>query len=144
MTIIVYCLNAAVSDTTLMAIVVNFISGVFEDNVLDIEYLQYEIPKHVDGWRSTACVRNMTPRAHDTWKSLEKQQKHLPGFMPPSEKGEVVRMLLWIVTEKASRHITFSSDAFCIAILLEEMGFELLRTGQAEDEFDESYIAVVL
>jgi hypothetical protein len=142
MIIIVACLDVAVSNTTLLAIVVEFISRVLGDNVLDIKYLQHEILKHVEGWRSTACVRNMPPRVHNIWRSLESQNKHLPGFMPKGKMDEVVRILLWIVTGKTERTFTASSDVFCLAVLLEEMGFEMLRTGLAQDEFDESYITI--
>ncbi|MCJ1226464.1 hypothetical protein MMC12_003116 [Toensbergia leucococca] len=143
MTIIVVCLDQVVSNTMLQIIVGEFITRLFEDSTLDLEYLQHEIPTHIQGWRSTACVRDMVAKAQHTWKALEYQQQHLPGFAPPDEKEEIIQMLLWIVIGKSARYSTASTDVFSLTILLGEMGFDLLKTGLPSDRFDESYAVAV-
>ena len=143
MTIIVACLDVVVSNSVLRTIVVDLVTRIFEESTVEIEYLQHEIPEHIEGWRSTACIRSMVVRAQHTWKLLEEQRFHLPGFAPAGESEEIVEMLLWIVTGESFRYSTSSSDAFCLAILLQDLGFDLLRTGRSGDTFDEAHLVVI-
>ena len=144
MTILVTCLDQAVSNTSLTAIITEVSVHIFSDKVLEMEYLEHEIPQHIEGWRSIGCVRKMSVRASGFWQRLEKDGRHLPGFVPESDCDELVRMLVWLTIGRTSDYVTSSGDAFSLAMLLQEMGVELLRTGSIEDHFDESTIVVRL
>ena len=143
MTTIVACLDVMVVNSVLHNIVLQLLIRVFEDNSLGVEYLEHEIPNHIQGWRSTACVRGMISNAQSIWRTLEEQGRHLPGFAPPSEGEEIIRMLHWLLTGKSARYSTSSSDAFSLAVLLADLGFDLLRTGNPDDIFSEANVAVI-
>lgn len=144
MTILVTCLDQAVSNTALTAIITEVSMNIFSDKVLEMDYLQFEIPQHIEGWRSIGCVRKMSLRASGIWQRLERDGRHLPGFVPESDCDELIRMLEWLTIGTTPEYVTSSGDAFSLAMLLQEMGLELLRTGTLEDHFDESTIAVRL
>ncbi|RYN62411.1 hypothetical protein AA0118_g5388 [Alternaria tenuissima] len=144
MTILVTCLDQAVSSAALTAIITEVSMNIFSDKVLEMDYLQFEIPQHIEGWRSIGCVRKMSLRASGIWQRLERDGRHLPGFVPESDCDELIRMLVWLTIGTTPEYVTSSGDAFSLAMLLQEMGLELLRTGTLEDHFDESTIAVRL
>jgi hypothetical protein len=142
MILIVVCLDETVTEQTLQSIIVNFTEALFASSTLEIEYLQHEIPQHIKGWRSTACVRMMVPRARDIWRTLEREKKHLPGYIPDSEKDEVVRFLQWLVIGGSATFTTASSDVYSLAILLSQMGFDCLRTSSQGESFPDTYAVV--
>jgi hypothetical protein len=144
MTILVTCLDQMVSNASLVSIVTEVSVHIFSDKVLEMEYLQHEIPQHIEGWRSIGCVRKMSNRASAIWQKLGKDGVHLPGFVPESDCDELIRMLVWLTIGHTAEYVTTSGDAFSLAKLLQEMGIELLRTGTVADTFDESTIVVRL
>ena len=148
MTIIVAGLDTSVSNVLLESIVVEFTSQLFHDSILDMEYLQHEIPQHINGWRSAAATRNMAPRARQIWDGLESQAKHhLPGFIPANEKEDIVRFLIWLTIGKTPEMTTTSSDVYSLATLLSEIGFDSLRLFDTPDSrraaLDESVCALI-
>ena len=146
MTIITCCLDVASSNAFLKEIIVALAIRIFENKAeTDIkEYLQYEIPEHIQGWRSAACAREMSKKARMKWAALEACQSRLPGYIPSNEAEEVTQFLYWLVATKTASFSTASSDVFSLAILLQEMGFDLIRVGKPNDTFDESIAAVIL
>ena len=144
MTLIVVCLDVAVSSSLLQSVVVDFSSALFEDSILEPEYLQLEIPTHIKGWRSSAAIRRMPKRAQAIWDDLEgRETHHLPGNVPENEKEHLVRFLLWLVTGSAQIFITNSSDIHSLAVLLGDMGFDHLKTGEKNSLFDERFHVLV-
>ena len=143
MTIIVACLDAMMANSVLNDVVVQLLIRMLADNAFNVEYLQQEIPNHIQGWRSTACVRGMVLKAQDDWRTLEEQGRHLPGLVPLNEGEEIIQLLHWLITGKSARYNTSSSDAFSLAVLLADLGFDLLRTGYPGDMFGEANIVVI-
>jgi hypothetical protein len=143
MTIIVTCLDAAMSSSDVKTIIVGIMMRLFQEEALNVEYLEHEIPQHVEGWRSTGITRNMVPKARHTWADLERKGSHLPGYIPSGDAEELVRFLYWLVVGVAKTFSTASSDTFSLAKLLQEMGFDLLRTGLPTDSFDEAFTVVI-
>lgn len=144
MTLLVTCLDQAVSNASLVAIVTELALNIFADKDNQLEYLQLEVPQHIEGWRSIGCVRKMSIRASEIWQRLGRERHHLPGFVPESDCDEIVRTLVWLVIGTTASYATSSGDAFSVAKLLQEMGVDLLRTGTMEEQFDESTIVVRL
>jgi hypothetical protein len=143
MTLIVVCLDQAVYPDAVQEIVTETTLLIFSDKILETEYLRHEIPKHIEGWRSITHVRKLHPRASTFWRSLERDGRHLPGFVPRSDSEELIRLLAWISVGISSEYRTNSSDAFSLAMMLQEMGLDILRTGTVDDHFDESFIVVI-
>jgi hypothetical protein len=146
MTVVTGCLDVAASSKLLQEVVVALTIRLFENKTADdiAQYLQYEIPQHIQGWRSAACAREMSKAAREKWAKLEKGNVHLPGFIPSNETEELVNFLHWLVGTKETSFMTASSDIFALAQLLQDMGFDLIRTGVVDDVFDESVAAVIL
>ncbi|KAK4958130.1 hypothetical protein LTR10_004555 [Elasticomyces elasticus] len=149
MTLIVAALDVSVSNRLLESIVVEYTGSLFKDSILDVEYLQHEIPQHIRGWRSAATVRNISPRARSIWHRLENQKNHhLPGFIPDHEEGEIVRFLVWLTTGETPNFCTSSSDLHSLATLLADIGFDRLRTHEDKDDSmqdsDESICTLII
>lgn len=150
MTIMVVCLDQAVSNESLKQIITDVTIDIFADKVLELDYLRHEIPQHIEGWRSIGCVRKMTTRASLYWDQLRRDGHHLPGFVPTEDCDEIVRFLTWLTVGSSMEHVTASSDTFSLAMLLQEMGVALLRTSVASrtdenlNQFDESYVVAKL
>lgn len=146
MTIITCCLDVATSNALLRKVITALAIRMFENKAeTDIkEYLQYEIPEHIQGWRSAACAREMSKKARIKWATLEAHQRRLPGYIPSNEAQELTQFLYWLVATKTASFSTASSDVFSLAILLQEMGFDLIRVGKPTDLFDEGIAAVIL
>ena len=133
MTLIVAALDISVSNTFLFSIVLEFSEQLFRESILDMEYLQHEIPLHIIGWRSAATTRNIAPRARQIWDRLEQSKHHLPGFIPTNEREEIVRFLIWLTIGETQEMTTNSSDVYSLATLLSEIGFDLLHAFNTED-----------
>lgn len=133
MTLIVAALDAAMNTNTLHDIVLKFLEVMFQESPVGVEYLQCEATQHIQGWRSSACVRGLLSKAIHVWGALEKNGKHLPGKVPHEEQHDVRRLLLWLVTEKTWTFSTTSSDVFSIAAILQELGMEIVLTEDPDD-----------
>ncbi|KAF2256116.1 hypothetical protein BU26DRAFT_557591 [Trematosphaeria pertusa] len=142
MTIVVSGLDASLQVGDMRKVMSSFLTALFEEQVDGLDYLQRELPQHIQGWVSAAVVRNITRRARQEWATLLERKLRLPGMMPSEEKDEVVRFLIWLVgarKQKENRRFeTASSDVFCLAFVLESLGLDLLRGVAIEKEELES------
>lgn len=143
MTLITACLEAVMASKCVKIVICDLISKLFADATEPgfEEFLQRDILMHIEGWRSTAIVRMISPRARDIWDKLEKQGDHLPGFIPEQENQELARMLVWIVVKGEDTFYTNSSDLYSVAFMLAELGFDLLRV--AVEKADSKPLGVV-
>lgn len=139
MTLITACLDATLTARSVASVICGFVARLFTDKMpLDIEeYISREIPQHISGWRSTATVRKICPRAQDIWSKLEKQGVHQPGYIPEEEIEELIRMLFWLVSKDSDVFYTTSSDIYSLGIMLAELGFEPLRPTTEKKEHAE-------
>lgn len=96
-----------------------------------------------DGWRSAACAREIANKARIKWADLEKQKRRLPEVIPHNESMELVRFLEWLIVMKENAFSTASSDVFALAMLMQDIGFDMMGTFKAGERFDESVAAVI-
>jgi hypothetical protein len=151
MTLVIATLDAAIGPSYVHQFVSSFLSRLFEDSPDGMEYLVRETPQHVQGWRSSACVRGIIAKAELLWKQLAQRGEHWPGWIPSADCGEVMRLLVWLTTEKSPLFTTASSDAFCLAIVLSEIGIKQITAVKTRTsncnlniDADESVIRVAL
>ena len=148
MTLIAATLDAALSLSNLRKVMAAFLTTLFEEQVDGLEYLQHELPQHIQGWLSSACVRSITGRAHDEWRFLADRNFHPPGLIPNDDSGEITRLLTWIAGTgpqgRETRFETSSSDVLAIAMVLNTIGLDLLKVGGGSDDLDENHIVVKL
>ena len=142
MALIAAALDAALDSRLLRKILSEFLAKLFEESVIGEEYLHREAKYHIQGWLSVAFVRGITWKARAVWNNLATLRKHQPGFIPESDHGDLFRLLLWIATGESRAFHTSSSDTFCIAKVLEEIGVEVRTTEEASQRWDESQIVV--
>ena len=81
------CMNLAISG---------FLTALFEEHVDGLEYLQRELPLHIQGWMSAAVMRNIVTKSRAAWESTLEQKLRLPGYIPEGDIGEIVRFLVWL------------------------------------------------
>ena len=145
MTIVTCCLDVAVSNSLLKEVVVALLTKIFENKAKDdiTYYLRSGIHEHIDGWRSAACAREMANKSRAKWVELEKQKRRIPGFIPQLEKKELVCFLQWLIATKENSFFTASSDVFALAMLMQDIGLDMLGVFQAGEPFDKSVAAVV-
>ncbi|KAL9080513.1 MAG: hypothetical protein Q9157_000747 [Trypethelium eluteriae] len=127
MTLIIAALDAAVEPRQVRRLVTDFLCKMFEDTPDGIEYLLREIPHHIQGWRSSACVRGLLKKADNVWTELGIQGQHWPGWIPELDYREIIRLLLWLSTTTELQLSTSSSDAFGFALVLHELGLDQIR-----------------
>lgn len=121
-----------------------FLELLFRESPVGLEYLQREVNIHVQGWRSSACVRGMLHKAYDVWSSLERSGRHWPGAIPSGDFPELAQIFHWLVAGEHNRFTTGSGDIVCIAAVLQELGMEVnavYDTGPAGS--DEHRVCVV-
>ncbi|KAK5125563.1 hypothetical protein LTR08_005282 [Meristemomyces frigidus] len=130
MTLVVAALDCSVSVTALNRVVSKLLEDAFQDSPAGMEYLRRELSQHIQGWRSSACVRMLLAKATTTWRRLEQEGHHWPGFIPANDETELHEFLVWLITgdDHDRSFKTGSSDVFCFAALLEEIGMELFTT----------------
>ena len=128
MTLIVAALDAAVPTIAVTNITLQLLETLLQESLIGTEYLQREIHQHVQGWRSSACVRGILEKAYQTWAILERNGRHWPGHIPSGDHGEIQALFLWLISGKSSIFATGSGDVFCIAAILQELGMEITVT----------------
>lgn len=144
MILIVSALEASVSARDLRAVMSCFLTTLFEESPVGTDFLEHELSQHIQGWRSSACVRGVLQKARDAWDTLGQQQKHWPGYAPLSDRGEILRLLFWLINGLDTVFSTASTDVFCIAVVLQDLGIEITSaTGKVVDP-DESRLLVCL
>lgn len=124
MILVISALDAAVTPKGLKIITSRLLTDFFEESPMGVEYLQHELHQHIQGWRSSACVRGILHRARDVWENLGKQRKHPPGCVPAGDYDGVHRLFSWLARGKDTSFSTASSDIICIALVLREIGIE--------------------
>ena len=142
MTLITAGLDAALDSRVLRRLMSELLAKLFVESVTGEEYHQHEAGYHIQGWHSVACVRGITWKARELWGMLGRDGKHQPGFVPESDYGDILRLLIWITTGADRTFYTSSSDTFCVARVLEELGLELRTAEDGKQHFDESQIVV--
>jgi hypothetical protein len=140
-------LEAAVPQSLCHEIMIELIIILFEEHLSE-EYLRGELPSHIEGWSSIAAVRMINTRARSEWQYLEDYGEHQPGYIPATDRENIVSLLRWIAKDKTKRFKTPSSDVYCVARVLQALGLDLLRTEKAcqnrETQYDENHFIVLL
>lgn len=142
MLLVIGTLDAAITAQGLHIITSRFFAELFEESPAGVEYLHRELYQHIQGWRSSACVRGILQRARDVWEMLGELKKYLPNYSPAGDYQGVHRLLLWLAQGKGTSLSTASSDVFCITLVLREIGIEGLCCGGKSKELDESMLIV--
>lgn len=145
MLLLVGCLEATTSHSCCTTVVRGFLMELLGENP-GVEYLERELPVHIQGWSSAACVRNITHKAQSIWGRLGGEGRHLPGLIPDNEAKELIRLFKWVAAgpHESRQYLTSSTDAVCVAAILEEIGLDLLTTNTALELLDEPRITVRL
>lgn len=149
MTLVLATLDATIGSSFVQGFVADLLSRLFQDSPEGMEYLMRETPQHLQGWRSSACVRGMILKTEQLWKQLAQRGEHWTGWIPPADFEETMRLLLWLTADSSRQFTTASTDTFCFAMILREIGMEQITTVKIiDDEIDldtnESDIYVVL
>jgi hypothetical protein len=147
MTLVLATLDAAIGPTNVQPLISDLLSRLFENSPDGMEYLRREARQHIQGWRSSACVRGILAKTELVWKELAQRGKHWPGWIPSTDFDEIMRLLLWLTTERSTRFTTASTDIFCIAIILRDIGIEQIvavNDTTSKGDTDESVICVAL
>jgi hypothetical protein len=110
------------------------------------DLLIHGLKKHVEGWRSAACVRSIPLEAQALWRRSMKQGKHLPGNIPESDSSEIERMMLWIITGQDNLMVTTSKYVYYLAEIQAMIGLgdQLKTSTDIRSDCDESQILFVL
>ncbi|KAJ5657967.1 uncharacterized protein N7484_001616 [Penicillium longicatenatum] len=132
MTIISSAMDATLGVSSMKQALSQFLTVLFEEHLDGLEFLQRELPQHIQGWVSAALVRNIIAKARTVWQSLLLSGVRLPGSIPDKDIPEIVRFLVWVAGAKGSRGSklfkTTSSDVFAFAVILQEIGLDMLET----------------
>ena len=131
MTLTASVLDATFEIRSMKLAMSNFLTALFEEHVDGLDYLQRELPYHIQGWVSAGVVRNMVAKARSVWQELLEAKLRLPGDIPPGDVTEVVRFLVWLAGGKSQKESkgfdTTSSDVFCVAFVLQSLGLDSLE-----------------
>ncbi|KAI9889421.1 MAG: hypothetical protein M1814_005357 [Vezdaea aestivalis] len=144
MSMVVAALDSAVSAKMMRTIVCRFLMAAIGNENDGVDYLKHEVKYHIEGWLSIAVVRRISVCARAAWNNLGTRGKHLPGEIPQTDDQEILRLILWIVQGKENKFYTASSDVLAFALVLNEIGLELLIEGSENSTHDERYLVVCL
>jgi hypothetical protein len=132
MTIITSAMDATLQINSIKQAMLSFLTALFEEHLDELDYLQRELPHHIQGWVSAAVVRNIRSKARTVWHELLDRKLTLPGDIPKEDVPEIVRFLIWLVGAKKQKDYkwfeTASSDVFAFAIILKSIGLDVLDT----------------
>jgi hypothetical protein len=148
MTLITSALDATFQKNSMKLAMSSLLTVLFEEHVDGLDYIQRELPHHIQGWMSAAVVRNIVAKSRDVWQSTLEQKLRLPGYIPEGDINEVVRFLVWLAGAKgqtsSKRFDTTSSDVFAFAIILQSLGMDLMEIPRGNDitDFAESKLVV--
>ncbi|KAF2873831.1 hypothetical protein BDV95DRAFT_567840 [Massariosphaeria phaeospora] len=143
MTLITAALDAAMQKSTLHELLVKFLLKLFEEKKSGEEFLRIEASQHIQGWLSAACVRSIALKARKSWDDQGTNQQHQAGFIPPAELEGIYHFLLWLVCGDMNIYHTPSTDIFCLAAILENLGLKIKTSLNKNEVFDEADVAVV-
>ncbi|CAF9917529.1 MAG: hypothetical protein GOMPHAMPRED_001294 [Gomphillus americanus] len=155
MTIVTTALSAALLDSAVESVITNYIVARVDHE--KTYFVVKTLPDHLAGWRSTSKARNIASFARARWERLGYDGLHLPGFAPAADAHEFEIFLTWLSGHSDVSEIpgaegtsstasdtfrTASSDVWCTAELLREMGFDLQVVRQ-DQFFDDSRPTVI-
>jgi hypothetical protein len=149
MTIVTCAMDATLQLKSMNRAMSSFLTKLFEEHIDGLDYLQRELPQHIQGWVSAAVVRNITPKARNVWQSLLERKVRLPGWIPEEDVPELVNFLIWLAGARkqtwSRRFETTSSDVFSFAVILQSLGFDMIdiRT-LPEDDIDSTESRLVV
>ncbi|KAI9708606.1 MAG: hypothetical protein M1820_003824 [Bogoriella megaspora] len=147
MMLVVSALDAALGLSDLRRMIPKFLTSLFAEHVDGLEYLLRELPQHLQGWLSAACVRNVISKARSEWNRLAKTNVREKGQIPSDDCLEVERLLIWLSGARGSyldgKFETASSDVYALAMVLQFIGFDLIHVGNDENRGNESQLWVV-
>ncbi|KAF2809779.1 uncharacterized protein BDZ99DRAFT_571536 [Mytilinidion resinicola] len=141
MTIITSAMDATLQKSSIKEAMSSFLTALFKEHVDELDFLQRELPHHIQGWISAAVVRSIISRARNVWHQLLNQKLRLAGDILKEDVPEIVRFLVWLAGAKkqkdCKRFETTSSDVFAFAIILKSIGLDMIDTiRETEDEVD--------
>ncbi|KAJ5909888.1 hypothetical protein N7504_004531 [Penicillium tannophilum] len=149
MVLIISAMDATLQTSSMKKAARKFLTALFEEHVDELDYLQRELPQHIQGWVSAAVVRGTISRARVEWQNLLNCGRRLPGSIPDKDVPEIVRLLVWLAGAKGQRESksfrTTSSDVFAFATILQSVGLDIIETvNETQDEMAvlESRLAV--
>jgi hypothetical protein len=148
LTFISAALHASLQIEDFKDVLTDFTVDLFYDHPSQ-EYLLHELETHIGGWQSFATVHKIVDAAQTEWRQLAPNGHHPVGFIPRSDKPEILRFLRWLAKEKSNKRFeTSSSDVYSLALVLQSIGIDDLkahkRHGSSEPTLEENHIAVIL
>jgi hypothetical protein len=130
MTIVISALDAVLPKSAMKDAASQFLSQLFADQVDGLEFLERELPIHIQGWMSAGVVRDITAKARVVWYELLEEGKRLSGDIPAEDVPEIVRFLIWLAGAKDQKDsmllTTASSDIVAFAFVLQAIGLDLI------------------
>ena len=135
-------LHAAVDYKSLLMILTDFMCKLCEDSPAGREYLERDIRLNIQGWHSAACVRGILNTTTGLWGRYSTENLHLPGYIPSLDHRGVKELFIWLAKDGDKRFFTHSSDVWCVARMLEEIGVEIRTSLDIDEQFDEGQLVV--
>ena len=142
MTLVTAALDASLSSVGTRIVCTTLLGKLLESSDSGAEYLARELKQHVEGWMSAACVRNISKKARASWQEAARMGLHYPGSIPDTDYPDLIRFVLWLAQGSTKEYVTASSDTFCFAKILEQLGLEICTTQSPTSIYDESQIVV--
>lgn len=150
MTLITSALDATLQISDMRTVMPSFLIALFEEHVDGLDYLLRELPQHIQGWMSAGVVRGIVKEARRIWDALLQRKRRLPGQIPGEEMEEIQRFLVWLTGAKGQKNTikfeTASTDVFGLAIVLQKIGLDMIKTIStegAESETSENNLIVI-
>jgi hypothetical protein len=148
LTLISAALHASLQIEDFKDVLTDFTVDLFDDHPPQ-EYLLHELETHIGGWQSFATVHKIVDAAQTERRQLARNGHHPVGFIPRSDKPEILRFLRWLAKDKSNKRFeTSSSDVYSLALVLQSIGIDDLkaheRHGSSEPTLEENHIAVIL
>lgn len=147
MVLVVSSLDAALQLADFRRVILRFLTTLLAEHLDSMDYVIRELPLHIQGWISAACVRNVSAKARSEWATLAERGVRNQGQIPSDDCPEVERLLIWLSGACGRLHErrfeTASSDVYALAMVLQAIGFDLIATNNLEEEGDESDLWVM-
>ena len=147
MTLVMSGLDASLGLADLRRVTSRFLNFLFIEQIDDVDYIQRELPQHVQGWISAACVRNISTKARSEWAATAKRGPRPYGQIPSDDCQEVERLLIWLSGACGQKYQnsfeTASSDVYALATVYQAIGFDLISTDTLEGGISEARLKVI-
>lgn len=146
MTLVISVLDSAIRLADFRKVTRRLVERLFSEHIDSLDYPLRELPHHIQGWMSSACVRNISAKARREWNASAERGQRRHGQIPSDDCMEVERLLIWLSgacgQQQEREFETASSDVYALAAVLQAIGFDLLSTYLMENGGDESYLCV--